>query len=51
LSAEERSAGSIDVSFGAPSVGASETMYQVTSTNGAFTLRFRIERVEGDTGD
>ena len=49
LGAEERSAGSIDVSFGPPAFGASETMYQVTSTNGAFTLRFRIERVDGDT--
>jgi hypothetical protein len=51
LNAEERSAGSIDVSFGAPTFGASETMHQVTSTNGAFTLRFRIERVDGDTED
>ena len=48
LSAEERSAGNIDATFGAPEFGVSDTTYQVTSSNGAFALRFRIERA-GET--
>jgi hypothetical protein len=46
LNTPELSAGSIDVSFGAPQFGASDTTYSVTSSNGAFTLRFHIERVD-----
>jgi hypothetical protein len=46
LNATERNAGSVEVTFGAPGFGVSDTSYEVTSTNGAYTLRFRIERVE-----
>ena len=48
LSAEERDAGSVELSFQAPTFGVSETAYSVTSSNGAYTLRFRIERVEDE---
>ena len=34
--------------FGAPQCGVSDTAYEVTSSTGAYTLRFRIERVEDD---
>lgn len=44
--ATERDAGSIDVTYAAPTFGVSDTPIQVTSSNGAFQLRFRIERVE-----
>ncbi len=47
LAAAEVGAGSIDVSYGAPAWGVSDSAYQVTSTTGAFSLSFRIERVEG----
>lgn len=48
LSAEERDAGSVELSFAAPKFGVSDTEYEVRSSNGAYTLRFRIERVEGE---
>ena len=46
VAAAEVSAGSIDVSYGAPTWGVSDSAYQVMSTTGAFSLSFRIERVE-----
>jgi len=46
LSANERNAGSVEVSFSAPKFGVSDTAYEVASSNGAYTLRFRIERVD-----
>src|SRR5712692_2626880 len=49
LGAMEVDAGSIDVTFRAPQFGVSDTTHQVTSSNCAFALRFRIERVEEDT--
>ena len=48
LSATERNAGSVEVGFGAPKFGATDATYEVASSNGAYTLRFRIERVEDD---
>ena len=48
LSAEERDAGSVELSFQAPQFGVSDTAYSVTSSTGAYTLRFRIERVEDE---
>ncbi len=51
LDTPERSAGSIDISFGGPKFGASDTTYQVISSNGAFTLEFRIERLDDTPGD
>jgi hypothetical protein len=46
LVATEVGAGSIDVSFGAPTWGVSDSEYQLTSSTRAFSLSFRIERVE-----
>jgi len=46
LNAGELGAGSIDASFGAPTFGVSDSTYQVTSSNGAFTLRFRVDRFD-----
>ncbi len=46
LNATERDAGSIDITYAAPGFGVSDTPIQITSSNGAFQLRFRIERVE-----
>ena len=49
LQAEERDAGSIELSFSAPHFGAIETPHTVTSSNGAYTLRLTIQRVEDDS--
>ncbi len=46
LAASEVGAGSVDVSFGAPTWGVNDSAYQVMSSTGAFSLSFRIERVE-----
>ena len=46
LNAVERDAGSVEVAFGAPSFGVSDSAYEVTSGDGAYTLRFRIGRVD-----
>lgn len=46
LNAGELGAGSIEASFGAPTFGVSDSTYQVTSSNGAFTLRFRVDRFD-----
>lgn len=46
LATEEQSAGSIDATFAAPTFGVSDTPYQVISSSSAFSLTFRIERVD-----
>jgi hypothetical protein len=48
LNAAERDAGSVELTFGAPQFGVSDTTYEVTSSDGAYTLRFRIERVDDE---
>ncbi len=48
LGALERNAGSIDLSFGAPAFGVTDMSDAVTSSTGAYTLVFRIQRVEDD---
>jgi len=46
LGAIERDAGSVEVSFAAPKFGVSDVPYEVASSTRAYTLRFRVERVE-----
>jgi hypothetical protein len=46
VGAAERDAGAIDAVFGAPRYGVSDSRYAVASSNGAYTLVFRIERVD-----
>lgn len=46
LGSTERDAGSIEVSYVAPTFGVSDSVHEVASSNGAYVLRFRIERVD-----
>ncbi len=51
VSAAELDAGTVDAVFGAPRYGVSESRHEVKSSNGAYTLAFRIERGDDDDGE